>query len=433
MKRLRITDPGLFVLSILTAMLAVAAARAYVGAFYAGQPLDAMLIWTADDRPGFRTIGYVAQPIWGLHYFGDLQEGLAWAGAIAEGISPYSYLANYPPLALITYLPLNALEPKLIVPLVLLTLLTSIILLWWRLTKGVSNGLRVQAVVVGGIVTAPTLAMLDRGNSNLLVAVLIGLSFLLIVRSRENFASAVIGVAIAIKIFPIFLILIPLARRQWRHVAIIVISSLALTTVAFALIPGGFTTAIRGFWEGVMVFSGEAISHKNYSSSGMFEQFAELVGGKFGQFAIENSVLISLLLAIIWISILFSLLVFDRRAGWSIGVLVLASMQVVPPVSYPYALWWASFAVVILIAPNNFPEAFSYKSKPENSNFISFIACLSVVVPLVPLAAELLIGERIFGVQAFLSPLLLWILLISLATKALAKSRRRWQPERAHS
>jgi hypothetical protein len=59
--------------------LVLAGINAWISVFYLEIDLHARLIWPSVDKPFIRYEGFSAVPLWGVHYFGDLQEGLSWA------------------------------------------------------------------------------------------------------------------------------------------------------------------------------------------------------------------------------------------------------------------------------------------------------------------------------------------------------------------
>lgn len=401
----------------LTALLGVAAIRAYVGAFYAGQQIDAMLVFPGEDAPRYRTQGYEAIPVWGHHYFGDLQEGFAWGTVLLSGVSPYEFLANYPPASFFVFLPLLWLSTKTAVILVIAVSLVALIAIAWRLTSGVTLELRAQVLLVCVIVTTPMLAMLDRGNSALQAAILVGFALLAFRNARYGLASVLVGAAAAIKIVPIVLVVSLVAGRKWLMVLISLGTVVITTLLAAAVLPGGILASLQGFLAGATAFSQERLIHKDYSSTGMILQLATLVVPGIVSALGAYSLWITVGTSLAWIAVLYYIIRRRAVTGWVVGVLALASMQMVAPQAYAYGTWWAIFGALWIVGPSNFRD-FVDVSSPPISQFVGNIAVIAVALTLSPLALEISIEGIPFGIQSLFSPLLLWVLLLYVAIRS---------------
>lgn len=88
----------------------------------------------------------------------------------------------------------------------------------------------------------PVVSHLLWGQVQLQIALLLTGAWLCLRRGREYTAGALIGVAIAVKLYPLLLFAPLLAARRWRAVALALATALGITALSFLLAgPGAFT------------------------------------------------------------------------------------------------------------------------------------------------------------------------------------------------
>lgn len=105
------------------------------------------------------------------------------------------------------------------------------------------------------IFTAPYIFMLDRGNY-LLVAIACYLAFVYYYEENEVAAAVFLGLAAAIKIYPIFLILIYILEKKWKNIAITIGSAGIVSMIPFMLFRGGMIRNAIEFVYALASFGG---------------------------------------------------------------------------------------------------------------------------------------------------------------------------------
>jgi len=82
----------------------------------------------------------------------------------------------------------------------------------------------------------PVLSHLFWGQLQLLLLLILTCSWLCLRRGRDGAAGVLLGLAIALKIFPALLVVPLLAQRRWRCVAVAALTSVGLLALSFALV-----------------------------------------------------------------------------------------------------------------------------------------------------------------------------------------------------
>lgn len=105
------------------------------------------------------------------------------------------------------------------------------------------------------IFTAPYIFMLDRGNY-LLIAIVCYLAFVYFYEKNETLAAVFLGLATAIKIYPIFLFLIYFIEKKWKNMGIATLSAGISSLIPFLLFKGGIWQNIVEFGYALLSFGG---------------------------------------------------------------------------------------------------------------------------------------------------------------------------------
>lgn len=103
------------------------------------------------------------------------------------------------------------------------------------------------------IFTAPYIYMLDRGNY-LLIAIVCYLAFAYFYEKNETLAAIFLGLATAIKIYPIFLFLIYFIEKKWKNMGIATLSAGISSLIPFLLFKGGIWQNIVEFGYALLYF-----------------------------------------------------------------------------------------------------------------------------------------------------------------------------------
>ena len=107
-----------------------------------------------------------------------------------------------------------------------IALLSSI---WFSLSDEQSVN-RAQLIISSVILTSPFISLMDRGNIQILLTALIGVAVVLYMNDRKSWGAFALGLAIALKGYPIVFLVVWLRERRWKDCLI------SLSTAAFATI-----------------------------------------------------------------------------------------------------------------------------------------------------------------------------------------------------
>lgn len=116
-----------------------------------------------------------------------------------------------------------------------ITLLSSI---WFSLSdeQSVNRG---QLIVSSVILTSPFISLMDRGNIQILLTAIIGLAIILFMKDRKSWGAFALGLAIALKGYPIVFLFIWLRERRWRDCIISLSTSVFVTVLPLLFYDGG--------------------------------------------------------------------------------------------------------------------------------------------------------------------------------------------------
>lgn len=268
------------------------------------------------------------------------------------------------------------------------------------------------------IFTAPYIFMLDRGNY-LLIAIACYLAFAYFYEKNETLAAVFLGLATAIKIYPIFLFLIYFVEKKWKNMGIATLSAGISSLIPFLLFKGGIWQNIVEFGYALLSFGGgyETEVPNVYFGVGLTSLL------RF-PFMIWNDLTIP-----DWFPVMPVYLVLGSAlALWSLyhlwgeqvlwkKILVLSALMVfLSPNAYMYNLTFLLPAIVMfMLAP---------KSEERRLDWI-YLAFLGLLM--IPKAYNYLLYEHAIGIQVALDGLLLLglILFYNIFDKSTRKKRVR--------
>lgn len=203
------------------------------------------------------------------HYFDKNGLGFAAAARYSDwfqlsGISrmaePYRIgHSNYPPAFLGLFKIISFLGPTgclVIAAVIACAAIASIIS--WPISGGDTRRFSLSLLIVG--LSYPLLFAIDRGSSDLIMAPLIAVFIYLLKTSRPKHAAAVLGVMIALKIFPV--LFIPLLLKKGKAIQSLRISFMA---ASISTVAGAFF--LSGSLRQIVYFVHESISVQNAITS----------------------------------------------------------------------------------------------------------------------------------------------------------------------
>jgi hypothetical protein len=107
-----------------------------------------------------------------------------------------------------------------------IALLSSI----WFSMSGEQPVTRGQLIVSSVILTSPFISLMDRGNIQILLTALVVVAFFLYINNQKSWGALALGLAIALKGYPIVFLVVWLRERRWKD-CLISLSTAAFTTV----------------------------------------------------------------------------------------------------------------------------------------------------------------------------------------------------------
>ena len=212
----------------------------YVHVLYLGHPVP-LFAFPPYDTGYFGGEFPTSPKILGVHTFSDFYE--MWARAR----DPNPYLPNdgdllpaspYLPFAHVIALPLKLLPLGVATPVYLGLLVFGLLTLTWYTVRFLPQLTRARTAVVLVLFCGPVLMLVDRGNIEGVLILLIWGAILLAAADRWVWAAILLAAAIAMKGHPgLFLVLFLLERKFWQA-ALCVVLAAAMTYLPLLLMPG---------------------------------------------------------------------------------------------------------------------------------------------------------------------------------------------------
>jgi hypothetical protein len=121
--------------------------------------------------------------------------------------------------------------------------------IWERLTR----------TFVFTFMTYPVLFALDRGNIEILLLFLVFLFVYFFQRRRFLMSSVFLALAVTMKLYPLFLVVLFVPEKKYREIGFTVALSVALTLVCLVCFKGGFLANLEFLLAGKNVYSASAM------------------------------------------------------------------------------------------------------------------------------------------------------------------------------
>jgi len=338
-------------LGILAICLMVGVAWWWIGVFYLEQPYNEIISFRAVDTVGYDVAGFVPVQIIGGHTFSDFQVPLSWAHAIVfNNQSPYLGLNPYAPLVPLLYAPLAFLPTAGAFWLFITGVLIAALIPIWRMLSPQPWSARMIILLLTTMATAPMIANLDRANVQLVIFAC--LSWVLWAcscrpRGRWKLASAALAFAIAIKAYPVLLLVGPLALRRYRFVIVTAGTALIMTIGALLVLPAGPVENARRYIGWLVGYGDDGVWSGNWSFQSLLRQSTDLATSAGTADALfGGSPIVAFAPGLLWLALLAVVISRGRVPQWCWGPLLLATLQVAVPVSYTYITSWAILAAI---------------------------------------------------------------------------------------
>lgn len=174
---------------------------------------------------------------------------------------------------------------------------------------------RAQLIVSSVILTSPFISLMDRGNIQILLTALVCAAVVLFINEKKTTGAVLLGLAVALKGYPIVFLVIWLKERRWKD-CIIALSTSALATVLPLLFyEGGITRNLSRIFRNVRLneklYAHESLAYNNSLKGSLLSVENLHIRGvsSLAQFGFEHINLLNLLIAVS-----FGLLMLNKRA-----------------------------------------------------------------------------------------------------------------------
>ncbi len=186
----------------------------------------------------------------GVHFFGDF-----WT-TLLRSMEPSPYLvrpgvggSSYPPFAQFIYEPLTWIPYPFALTIFLVGTTTLIVIPFWRALSAYEPQVRAIFIVIGVLLTYPVLFSLDRGNNIGLTVGFLLFGVLNLYEDRPQRAAIYFAIAAALKIYPVFFLLIFVSRRQWKAFGNAILTGLCITVIPLMTYSGGFINNLKALYD----------------------------------------------------------------------------------------------------------------------------------------------------------------------------------------
>jgi hypothetical protein len=371
---------------VVIAGFVVAVVAHYVLGIYDGReyPWSTFLFLPQDQIGG-------ADPVLGVHLFGDLYAVWVQANDGSPYFDPSLYPSNYFPFLHVVTEPFALAGYEVMLAVFLAGSVAGFAAILWRQLAIDDRVRRATVVLVLTAMSYPLLLALDRGNLEILLFFLLWGAIVLIERGRPVPAAALIGVAAAMKGAPLIFALLFVPMRAWKALLIAGAVFLVLTFASLVPFGGNVIQNYEAFRDSLAAFGAAA----SQSTDGL--QHASSIKAMLESAAIELSFLegvADLERPLSWLVLvaLAGAAVLLRLALWQRVVLLTVAMLLWQPVSYDYRLLHVLLGLLLLLgrtAPARVPGA----------------AVVLAALVLVPKGLPLIVDD--VGSGSVLNPLLL--------------------------
>lgn len=349
--------------------------------------------------------------------------------------NPYiEYYSSYPPLALLLAYPFSLMAdyasyeyPPLDIVYTLPAKISfglfigifTLLIVWFvnlylKRAKVIKNPWIRWIVSIGLTITAPYLFMVDRGNY-LIATIILMLAFIYFYEDHEYVSAIFLGLAIALKIYPMFLFLLLFIDKRWKSMGLATIVGGGVTVLTFPLFHGGIWQNIREFGAALLAFGGGYVEEYNnvYFCVGLSSlirmPFMIWNNGK-----IPKEIPVILIYVILGTALtLWSIWNLRKESVfWKKVLVIIALMVFLIPNSYMYNLMYLLPAIIIFLV------AKEGKDKKSDVRYLIILGAL-----LIPKAYYYIIPQFFIGIQIVIDGCLLLalILLYNIADKETRK------------
>jgi len=325
---------------------------------YSGKDFDFFWRISAllEDRTWYSSeTTYREVPLWGKHYFGDLQIFFGW---IADP-NPYlrtRYNPTSPPFGLSYYSLLNFWGPQIALTMyfALAIFFSALVTNLWLKTESLSG----QATAYCALVLLNTSALMgiDRGNTLLILMPIVGFLFFKVLNLQHlgRFDAFLLASAISLKPFLLLLVIFFIIERKYRFVFQTILIGLACNLIAIPMYGGHPIGIVRNMISQQSEYNNSDMLEFSvkWSSAAFRVLFGalQLFGGR--EFAIAELTKSNLLVTLPGIMYLFSVIIICTRREipmWIRMISIMSTAQMVVAASPRYDMVWTCIGGLVIL------------------------------------------------------------------------------------
>jgi hypothetical protein len=212
-------------------------------------------------------------------------------------------------------------------------------------TGEVSRGERIRSAVAFSVLNYPVLFLLDRGNIEGVVFIFLALGAVYLLRERPIVAAVCLGLATAVKGFPVLFFVLFLKRRYWRGLAMGLATTATLTVVALLTFQGTpienlfkFRSALREFSDFLYTGWFNSLCSSVSWLGALYSVFYFIIGKEVEPGALQHVHFVYSIVAGLFMLAGVVYVWRVRMPAWKEWFILIALSQVLPHPSFDYRL-----------------------------------------------------------------------------------------------
>ena len=239
------------------------------------------------------------------------------------------------------------------------TMLTAI----WFSVQGTSGTKKLQLISAGVLVSGPFISVIDRGNVQVLLTALCCLSLFLWLSNRKTMGAIALGLAVALKGYPVLLLLLWIRERRWKDCLISLSTIFVVTITPLFFYSGGIITNLTRILRNVRsneeLYAYQSLAYNN-SMKGTFLSIQNLdipLLRSFASFCYQHASILSITLVVLFCAVALS----KFTTNGEVVVICVALMTLCVDFVGAYAL--SLYFLVFMIADNNLGQISEWKRR----------------------------------------------------------------------
>lgn len=222
---------------------------------YLGIDANSIISGPAADLPDIRVEAFKEPRQVGIHFFGDFLQTFDWASVANPWTEGFDQPVVYPsfPVYMMKFFHLFPYFFSLF--LYLAAMIVTSTWIAWALMPSFKFGIRLFSSISLGLASGPALMAFDRGNNTGFFALLFGLFLMGVLQNRRMLMSISFALMVAIKIYPLILMVIFIRKKMWKELVTSLSAVLAVSGILFLITPGDPFQTLAAFVNANLEFS----------------------------------------------------------------------------------------------------------------------------------------------------------------------------------